>query len=175
VLLAYLLPALPLVIWIAGIAGWLMMLTQSVLAAPLWAATHADPSGEGFSTKRSETGYMLLIGLVARPLLLLAGLIAAMLLLEFLGYYIFKAFAVWYGDQDHTGAGTALTAALAAIVLICTMITVIARWAFSLILKVPDSVMHFIGATTVALGETEIGEQARSMAVGALAKMRLLK
>lgn len=171
VLLAYVLPALPLVTWIAGVAGWLLMLTQSVLAAPLWAATHADPRGEGFSTNRGRPGYMLLFALIARPLLLLAGLVAAMLLLEFLGHFIFQAFAAWQSAQDSTGAGTGLVGSLATILLICTMIAVTARWSFSLILQVPDSVLRWIGGAATALGESEMAEEARTMTLGALAKI----
>lgn len=171
VLLAYVLPALPLIIWIAGIAGWLLMLAQAVLAAPLWAATHADPRGERIATNRSEPGYMLLIALLARPLLMLAGLIGAMLLLEFLSHFIFQAFAAWHGTQDHTGAGTGLIGSVLTIFLICTLLAVIARWSFSLILQVPDSVLRWIGGAATALGESEMAEQARSMAIGALAKI----
>jgi hypothetical protein len=171
VLLAYLLPALPLIIWIAGIAGWLLMLCQAVLGATLWAATHADPRGEGFSTNRARPGYMLLFALIARPLLLLAGFIAAMLLLEFLGHFIFQAFAAWHGVQDQTGAGTGLVGSLATILLICVMIAVIARWSFSLILQVPDSVLRWIGGAATAVGESEMAEEARTMALGALAKI----
>ncbi len=171
VLLAYLLPALPLVIWLAGVAGWLLMLTQSVLAAPLWAATHADPRGEGFSTNRGRPGYMLLFALIARPLLLLAGFIAAMLLLEFLGHFVFRAFAAWHSAQDSTGAGTGLVGSLLTIFLICVMIAAIARWSFSLILQVPDSVLRWIGGAATALGESDMAEEARAMALGALAKI----
>lgn len=171
VLLAYVLPALPLVIWIAGVAGWLLMLCQSVLGAPLWAATHADPRGERIATNRSAPGYMLLFALIARPVLLLAGFIAAMLLLEFLSQWIFQAFASWHGTQDSTGAGTGLVGSLLTIFLICTMITVIARWSFSLILQVPDSVLRWIGGAATALGESEMAEEARTMALGALAKI----
>lgn len=171
VLLAYVLPALPLVIWIAGVAGWLLMLCQSVLAAPLWAATHADPRGEQLATNRSTPGYMLLFALIARPVLLLAGLISAMLLLEFLGHFVFRAFAAWHGVQDQTGAGTGLVGSILTIFLICTMIAVIARWSFSLILQVPDSVLRWIGGAATALGESDMAEEARSMALGALAKI----
>lgn len=171
VLFAYILPALPLIVWIAGIAGWLLMLAQAVLGAPLWAATHADPRGEGFSTQRGRPGYMLLFALIARPVLLLAGLVAAMLLLEFLGHFIFQAFAVWHSAQDPTGAGTGLVGSLLAILLICVMIAAIARWSFSLILQVPDSVLRWIGGAATAAGESEMAEEARSMAIGALAKI----
>jgi len=159
------------VIWIAGVAGWLLMLCQSVLGAPLWAATHADPRGERIATNRSAPGYMLLFALIARPVLLLAGFIAAMLLLEFLSQWIFQAFASWHGTQDSTGAGTGLVGSLLTIFLICTMITVIARWSFSLILQVPDSVLRWIGGAATALGESEMAEEARTMALGALAKI----
>jgi len=166
--MAYVIPALPLLIWIAGVAGWLMMLVQAVVAAPLWAAAHASPEGEGFAGQRAMDGYMLLISLVARPVLMIAGLLAAMLLLDFLGGFVLKAFQIFSGASAGPGAAAPGLVGMAVwIFLTGAMLVVLTRWSFSLILVVPDSVLRFIGARTEAFGETNMAEQARTMAVGA--------
>ncbi len=59
-------------------AGWLVLLAQSMVAAPLWAAAHAMPEGEGFAGERAKQGYMLLMNVAIRPILLVIGFVLAM-------------------------------------------------------------------------------------------------
>lgn len=166
--MAYIIPAIPLLIWIAGVAGWLMMLVQAVVAAPLWAAAHASPEGEGFAGQRAMDGYMLLLGLLARPVLMIAGLLAGMLLLEFLGGFVLKAFHLFSGASAAPGAAApGLVGMIVWIFLTAAILVVLTRWSFSLVHYVPDSVLRFIGARTEAFGETNMAEQARTMAVAA--------
>jgi hypothetical protein len=61
-----------------AVAGWLVMLAQSMVAAPLWAAAHAMPEGEGFAGERAKQGYMLLMNVAIRPILLVIGFVLAM-------------------------------------------------------------------------------------------------
>jgi len=59
--LAYYLPAIPIIFWVLGIVGWLIMVLGAVVAAPLWAASHVLPEGEGFAGPAARQGYMLLV------------------------------------------------------------------------------------------------------------------
>lgn len=173
--LAYLLPVMPMLIWIAGVAGWLLMLTQAVVAAPLWAAAHVPPDGEGFAGRHALAGYMLLISLVARPLLMLAGLFAGLLIFDFISGYLMLAFSALYSASETSDAAQlpGFLGMLFYIVLAGAMLLVLARWSFSLIELIPDAVLRFIGAASEALGETRMAEQARTMAVAAYAKMQI--
>jgi len=58
-----------------GVAGWLTLLVQSMVAAPLWAASHALPEGDGFAGERAKQGYMLLLNVAMRPILLVLGFV----------------------------------------------------------------------------------------------------
>jgi len=55
-----------------------VLLAQSMVAAPLWAASHAMPEGEGFAGERAKQGYMLLMNVAIRPILLVIGFVLAM-------------------------------------------------------------------------------------------------
>jgi len=72
--LAYYLPAIPIIFWVLGIVGWLIMVLEAVVAAPLWAASHVLPEGEGFAGPPARQGYMLLLALLIRPVLMVIGL-----------------------------------------------------------------------------------------------------
>lgn len=169
-MMAYVVPAIPLLIWIAAVAGWLMMLVQAVVAAPLWAAAHASPEGEGFAGQRAMNGYMLLISLLARPVLMVTGLLAGMLILDFVGGFVLKAFQIFSGASATPGASApGIVGMLVWIFLTATILVVLARWTFSLIEAVPNSVLRFIGAGAESIGETNMAEQARTMAIAAWA------
>lgn len=167
VFLAYIIPAMPYVIWIAGVAGWVLMMVQAVVAAPLWAASHAMPDGEGFSGQRAMQGWMLLVSLLARPLLMVVGMIASMLVVKALGGVIFVTFG-WAMSSNLLNATGNNPAHLVAWLIVFTgLFVVMARWSFSLIHLVPDGVLRFIGTASESIGENHIAEQARSMAVAA--------
>jgi conjugal transfer/type IV secretion protein DotA/TraY len=155
---------MPYFMWLAGVAGWLLMLVQTVVAAPLWAASHVMPEGEGFAGHRAMNGYMMLIALLARPLLMVVGLVAAMLVVKVVGGVIVTTFG-WFTSSVSLGASGANPIHLLAwIFLFVGIFIVLARWSFSLIHLVPDTVLRFIGAATESFGETNIAEQAKNTA-----------
>jgi hypothetical protein len=61
--IAFVLPMVPWLMWIAGVAGYLILVCEAMIAVPLW------------------IGYELLFNILFRPVLMLIGL--------FLGYFIF--------------------------------------------------------------------------------------
>jgi conjugal transfer/type IV secretion protein DotA/TraY len=67
--LAYYVPAIPFIVWIAGVIGWLLLVVELVVAAPFWIVAHAQPSGEGFAGDMGGQGYKLLLGILAMPFL----------------------------------------------------------------------------------------------------------
>jgi len=68
-----LLPLVPLAFWLAFIGGWILMVAEAVIAAPLWMVAHLSPESEGF-TGRGSNGYLLITGVILRPILGLIGL-----------------------------------------------------------------------------------------------------
>lgn len=68
-----LIPLVPLAFWLAFIGGWLLMVAEAVIAAPLWMVAHLSPDAEGF-TGRGSNGYLLITGVLLRPILGLIGL-----------------------------------------------------------------------------------------------------
>ena len=80
--IAFVLPMIPWVMWIAGVAGYLILVCEAVVAVPLWMLAHMTFEGEGLHG-RGLAGYELIFNLLFRPVLMLLGL--------FLGYFIFTA------------------------------------------------------------------------------------
>ena len=93
--LAIWLPALPLIAFLSAAMGWMLMVAEAMIAAPLWAAAHVSFEGEGWAPQRAQMGYQMVAGLVLRPILITIGAFLAMALMEaaawlvgisFLGY-----------------------------------------------------------------------------------------
>jgi conjugal transfer/type IV secretion protein DotA/TraY len=80
--IAFVLPMIPWVMWIAGVAGYLILVCEAVVAVPLWMLAHMTFEGEGLHG-RGLAGYELIFNLLFRAVLMLLGL--------FLGYFIFTA------------------------------------------------------------------------------------
>jgi conjugal transfer/type IV secretion protein DotA/TraY len=80
IMIAYVLPMIPYVIWMAGVAGWIILVCEAMIAVPLWMLAHMTFGGDGLHGRAME-GLGLLFNVVFRPTLMIIGL--------FLGYFVF--------------------------------------------------------------------------------------
>lgn len=169
-LLAFYLPATPLILWIMGVAGWFVLLIEAVIAAPIWAASHAMPEGNGFVGQRAMAGYMVILSLFLRPTLMVFGFFSSMMLMIVMGKVISLIF-IPYMSSMSAGyiAGPATFIALLAI--FTSLIIQTAHRAYGLINEVPDKVLRYIGGGQENLGEAQNEQQSRSIFVGGAAKI----
>jgi len=144
-LIAYVLPMIPFAMWVAGVAGWLILVCEAVIAVPLWMFAHLTFQGEGLHGRGIE-GYSLLFNVLFRPVLMLFGL--------FLGYFVFSSMSWLMMQGFGIAAGFALsngwfvTNMLGVIVLVCMFVLMhitLALVAFRLISVVPHQVVKLIG------------------------------
>lgn len=85
IMLSFYLPATPMILWIMGVIGWFILLIEAVIAAPIWATSHAMPEGNGFVGQRAMAGYMVMLSLFLRPTLMIFGFFAAAVLIIVMG------------------------------------------------------------------------------------------
>lgn len=104
VMLAYVLPVLPFIRFLFAIFGWILAYAEAVVSVPVFALAHLNPEGEGLVPQETRQGYLLLLQLLFRPLLIVAGLILALLLMN--GMFDFLN-AVWM--QTVIGANGTVT------------------------------------------------------------------
>jgi conjugal transfer/type IV secretion protein DotA/TraY len=150
--LAYFLPALPLIFWLSGVLGWLMVVVESLLAAPLWVAAHALADGEGLTSHASKRGYLLFLGVLLRPPLMVLGFLTAMALLNLLGRLGGQMITILGSEIfQHSFLGISGFLALAAILGI--LVVTSAYKLFGLTAHLPDRVGGWIGQESHHLGE----------------------
>ena len=83
--LAFVVPMIPWLMFLAGVLGWLVLVCEAVVAFPFWMLGHLTFAGEGMHGRATE-GYSLLFSIVMRPFLMVLGL--------FVGSFVFTA-ASW--------------------------------------------------------------------------------
>ncbi|WP_020405277.1 DotA/TraY family protein [Hahella ganghwensis] len=169
-MLAFYLPATPMILWIMGVAGWFVMLIEAVIAAPIWAVSHAMPEGSGFIGERAKAGYMVALSVFLRPALAIFGFFASMLLvivmLKVVMLIFLPAMSGMIGDSI-----SGVVTAVAMLGIFTVLIIQIAHRAFGLIHEVPDKVLRYIGGGSENLGEASQEQQSRSVFVGGAAKV----
>jgi len=79
VLLGYYVPLYPFMLFTFGVIGWIICVIEAMVAAPLIAFGLTHPEGHDFLGEAKQ-GLMLLLGVFLRPVLMVIGLIAGMIL-----------------------------------------------------------------------------------------------
>ena len=143
--IAFVLPMIPWVMWMAGVIGWLILVCEAVIAVPLWMLAHMTMSGEGLHGNARE-GYSLIFNVLFRPTLMLFGL--------FLGYFIFATGSWLIRETFGVAAGFLLehgwivTNVLGVVVLMSIFVmthVIMALTAFRMISLIPHHVPRWLG------------------------------
>lgn len=163
--LAYYLPAIPFIRWIAALVGWIILIVEALVAAPLWLCAHALPEGEGAAGQHGKRGYMLLLGIVIRPPLMVTGFFAAILLMQVLGRLIGGGFELFIAGTAQTRI-VGITGTFAMLVILGITVVMAANKFFSLIHYLPEHVTNWIGQQFQSLGEKEDQAGAKNVFIG---------
>jgi conjugal transfer/type IV secretion protein DotA/TraY len=151
--LAYFLPALPLLFWLAGVLGWILMVVESLVAAPLWLAAHALPEGEGLTSQASRRGYLIFLGVLLRPPLMVLGFLLAMAIINLLGRLTGQAVTL-LGEEILKSGFLGISGFLALAGLFGAATVTAAYKLFSLTTQLPARVGGWIGQAGADWGET---------------------
>jgi len=154
-LIAVYLPFSPFLIFFGAFIGWLILCAEAILAAPLWAVMHLTPAGDD-AMGGARQGYMLILGLVFRPALIVLGFIfsitAVDVIVQGFNGVFFPAFQLAMTGSI-MGLGTIL-------VMLCiyfgTMVWLF-HTVFGLIHVIPDKLLRWIGGGHESLGESARG------------------
>lgn len=144
-LIAYVLPMIPFAMWIAGVAGWIILVIEAVIAVPLWMFAHLTFQGEGLHG-RGIDGYGLLFNVVFRPVLMLFGLMMGYLVFSAMSWLLTQGFCIAAGFA--LSNGWFVTNLLGLIVLLGMFVLMeitLALVSFRLISLVPHHVIKLIG------------------------------
>ena len=166
-MLAYYVPVIPLMYWILAVLGWVTAVIGSLLAAQLWAASHAVPEGEGFAGRYALQGWQLLLNVVLRPILLTISVIIAIFVMQGIVFFALESYAVFNDSLvSSTTSWTAIAGILFTNLIMVILVITVSHKAHELIYNFADEVMRWIGFGVQPLGsvqnEGDIRQQVKS-------------
>ncbi|MBC3910785.1 DotA/TraY family protein [Undibacterium umbellatum] len=154
--LGIILPMLPYVFWVAGVAWWLISFVEAVIAAPIWAIAHMHPEGHDVAG-RGSPGYMFVLSILIRPALMVIFLFAAMLLIKPIMNFVNQGFFQSISNMTE-GSMVGIMTLLGTLILYSGITTKMITTVFGIINTGPDNILRWIG------GNSAVGTQAQSTA-----------
>lgn len=79
-ILYYLIPLMPFIYFFFAVAAWLKGIFEAMVGVPLWALAHLRIDGDGIPGNAAMTGYLLILEIFLRPIMIVFGLIASSLI-----------------------------------------------------------------------------------------------
>ena len=140
---SYFLPFLPLIYWVSGVLGWLLLFVQALFLSPLWMLAHI--AGGTDDMGRAENGYLKMLDLMLRPALMVAGLVAGWVILLFFGGFLKLSLSVFFGGGSTFTGAAGILGFVATIMLFAYLAWQVVTRAFSLIHQIPDLALSWIG------------------------------
>lgn len=98
--LFYIVPFLPFVYFFFAVAEWVKTIFEAMVGIPLWALAHLRLDGEGLPGEAAANGYFLIFEIFIRPILTVAGLIAALTIFTAQAYILN---AIWLAGAETAG------------------------------------------------------------------------
>ena len=163
--LGFYLPFVPLFMWIVNVIGWMTQVLKALVAAPVWAAAHSIPEGEGIAGQHAREGYMLVLSLVLRPLLLVIGLFLGMLVLEVSGKVCALLFPIMVRSVS-VNSTVGIFSSIAFMGMFAGLLVTLAHKSFALSHEVADEILRWIGGGVHNLGDAEAAGSVRTVLAG---------
>lgn len=143
--LAFWIPMAPFILWLGAVLGWVIAVLEMVAAAPLWAAAHLHPEGEGMASKYGANGWMIILEVFAKPVLMVVGFFMASKVLDpFLRYssqLFFNNMTTVNGDSL-----TGIVTTVAFVFMYVGFCLIMVHRCFSLIHIIPNSILRWVGS-----------------------------
>ena len=150
--LAFLLPAVPLIIWTMACINWAISVLSLVIGATVWAAAISLPDGDGVAGNYGKEGFMLLSNCLLRPFLMVFGFVISFLLIRFLGGFLQEIFMI--SSTAMNGQYTrGIVTVIATVGIFGMIIMVAAQKVYGLIVHFPDIILSYVGKHLGGNGE----------------------
>ena len=143
---SFILPMLPFLFWILAVAGYFLLVAESVIASTLWAFAHLRMDGEGISGDAGRGGWMLLLGLVLTPTLMVFGFFAGMAIFRIVSGLLDAGMFYAMSALVNASPIVGIFGLVAAGILIVVSYVVIIERSFSLVTEFPGRVLRWIGS-----------------------------
>lgn len=138
---------IPWVMWMAGVAGWIILVCEAMIAVPLWMLAHMTFGGDGLHGRGIE-GWGLLFNVVFRPTLMVIGLFLGYFVFDCMSWLIRETFGIAAGFTLQNGWIVTNFIGLGVLLTIFVMMHVVAAlMSFRMVALLPHHLPRLIGFT----------------------------
>jgi conjugal transfer/type IV secretion protein DotA/TraY len=166
IIIAYVLPMIPYVIWMAGVAGWIILVCEAMVAVPLWMLAHMTVGGDGLHGRAVE-GWSLLFNVVFRPTLMVIGLFMGYFVFDCMSWLIRESFGIAVGFVLQNGWLVTNFIGLVVLLSIFVMTHVVAAlMSFRMVTLLPHHLPRLIGFTSANRVDMDAFQQQAAWGIG---------
>ncbi|MCY4197138.1 MAG: DotA/TraY family protein [Rhodobacteraceae bacterium] len=164
--LAFILPMLPFLLWIAAVTGYFLLVAEAVIAVNLWAIAHLRLDGEGLAGEAARQGYYLVLALTLTPILMVFGFLIGMAIFKVTATLVGIGADVAIRGLAHDQSWLVWLVGMAVIAILLVIVYVVmAERSFSLIAELPGRILCWIGADANVSSKED--DRIRATALGA--------
>ncbi len=160
--LAYLLPAVPLIIWVMAVINWAISVLSLIIGSTIWAAAISLPEGDGVAGQHGRDGFMLLANCLLRPFLMVFGFVVSFLLIRFLGGFLQEIFMI-SSTAMNGQYSRGLVTVIATVGIFGMIVMVAAQKVYGLIVHFPDMILSYVGKNLSGSGEGQDNHKIEGM------------
>lgn len=153
-LCAIYIPMVPFINWVSGLVQYCCIVVESFAAAPLWALAHLQAEGEGMG-QRTEKGYLYILNLLFRPILMVVAFFAASALVILLGSVVVQMYMPTVAAAQGNSV-TGIFSAIGYIFLLFVILNIVITGLFHLVMELADDAIGWVGG----IGRNNIGKDA---------------
>jgi conjugal transfer/type IV secretion protein DotA/TraY len=190
-ILFYIVPFMPFLYFFFAVGGWVKGLFEAMVGLPLWALAHIRIDGQGLPGDGALNGYFLIFEIFIRPILIVFGLLASILIFGAMVKVLNETFSLAVsnlsgfdnssvntcgGGSSNSVGQTAKTGSLEYLrgpvdeffftIVYAILVYMIGMASFKLIDMIPNQILRWMGA-----GVSTFGDQAGEPAEGLLQKV----
>ena len=157
--LAYVLPMMPILVWIMMLIGYLLMVVEGLIGAPMAVILLATPDGQGIINSRFERALSLVVSAIMKPSFMVIGFLAS-IVIGYIGFAIFNTF-FWNFALDamgQSGFSGSLLAWFSVMIIYTYGCYQLCTYLVKIMHMLPSQIMEwFSGGIAREFGENQIG------------------
>jgi conjugal transfer/type IV secretion protein DotA/TraY len=154
IMLAYVIPMIPYVIWIGVVVSYMAVCIEAMIAAPMWVMAHLSPDADDVVGKQGQ-GYMLSVILTMKPPLAVFGFIASFIIMSVGAMLINATFLIATSFVNSGWLGLTYTIAMTAVYMTLNLNNTMN--ATRVMTTLPDSILEWLGARSTSLSGKVMG------------------
>lgn len=159
-LCAIYIPMVPFINWVSALVQYCCIVVEAMAAAPLWALAHLQADGEGMG-QRTERGYLYLLNLLFRPILMVVAFFAASALVILLGSLVMQMFIPAMAAAQGNSI-TGIFSAIGYVFLFFVIMNTLIQGLFHLVSELADDALGWVGG----MGKQSIGRDTEGKVQG---------